>query len=358
MAIRDLFELLALRQAQKESLPQQPQPAAPAGLGAIDNLFAPPVSPEKAMPLALLNAGLTLSASRGSTPEAVLQALQVGQGTYAAAQQAQTRQQLQELLASGAGPEEILQIARQLIAAGDVQSGKALIESLGDAGEPFTLSPGDTRFSPTGEEIASVPAEPDELTPRDVSPTETGWFDGQGNLVKTTRRIEDPSKMLEDITKLGNSFRAETRDQAAVASAFGRVQESGTDPSAAGDIALIFSFMKMVDPGSVVREGEFATAQNAGGIPDRTRALYNRLLNGERLSTPQRTDFVNRARRLAEASRRELRHIMDKFSQRALRTGVDPSDIVIDYFEPHAGAMTKRPAGVSQRAADYMEGKR
>jgi len=34
--------------------------------------------------------------------------------------------------------------------------------------------------------------------------------------------------------------------------------------------------MKILDPGSVVREGEFATAQNSAGIPERIRAKYNR----------------------------------------------------------------------------------
>ena len=38
-------------------------------------------------------------------------------------------------------------------------------------------------------------------------------------------------------------------------------------PDAAGDMALIFSYMKMLDPNSTVREGEYATAQDAGSIP-------------------------------------------------------------------------------------------
>jgi hypothetical protein len=36
-------------------------------------------------------------------------------------------------------------------------------------------------------------------------------------------------------------------------------------PNAQGDMAMIYAFMKMLDPGSVVRESEYATAQNAGG---------------------------------------------------------------------------------------------
>lgn len=65
--------------------------------------------------------------------------------------------------------------------------------------------------------------------------------------------------------------------------------------SAMGDIGLIFSYMKTLDPGSVVREGEQASAQNAAGVPERIRNYYNQLIAGERLSPEQRADMANTA---------------------------------------------------------------
>lgn len=62
-----------------------------------------------------------------------------------------------------------------------------------------------------------------------------------------------------------------------------------------GDIGLIFSYMKTLDPGSVVREGEQASAQNAAGVPERIRNYYNQLIAGERLSPEQRADMANTA---------------------------------------------------------------
>ena len=50
-----------------------------------------------------------------------------------------------------------------------------------------------------------------------------------------------------------------------------------TPVTAAGDLSLIFKYMKMLDPGSTVREGEFANAENAKGIEDSLRALYNKI---------------------------------------------------------------------------------
>jgi hypothetical protein len=48
-----------------------------------------------------------------------------------------------------------------------------------------------------------------------------------------------------------------------------RTLSSRPKPTSTDDIALIFSFMKMLDPGSVVREGEFALVGQAAGVPDR-----------------------------------------------------------------------------------------
>ena len=92
-------------------------------------------------------------------------------------------------------------------------------------------------------------------------------------------------------------FRKEYSDQTKgyqdVKSAYGRVLAS--QETAAGDLALIFNYMKMLDPGSVVREGEFATAQNATGVPQRILNLYNNLNKGERLNADQRKSFIKQA---------------------------------------------------------------
>lgn len=104
----------------------------------------------------------------------------------------------------------------------------------------------------------------------------------------------------EDIRTEAERAISEFRD---IEAAFTRVRASAENPSAAGDLALIFNFMKMQDPGSTVREGEFATAQNAAGVPDRLRAMYNNVANGQRMTPEQRADFVGRSEALYSAQR-------------------------------------------------------
>lgn len=119
-----------------------------------------------------------------------------------------------------------------------------------------------------------------------------------------------------------------------VRDAYTRVESSAKDPSAAGDLALIFNYMKMLDPGSVVREGEFATAQNAAGVPDQVRNMFNRLLNGERMNPDQRTDFVSRARQLYQGQERQYQGIQRQYRGISERVGADPRNTIIDFGRP------------------------
>ncbi len=56
--------------------------------------------------------------------------------------------------------------------------------------------------------------------------------------------------------------------------------------------------MKAQDPGSTVRESEFAAAAASGSYGDRLQAAGEKLLSGKRLSPEQRADFVNQSKKL------------------------------------------------------------
>jgi hypothetical protein len=49
--------------------------------------------------------------------------------------------------------------------------------------------------------------------------------------------------------------------------------------TAASDVALLFNFMKMLDPKSIVRESEFKTAQNMGSLPEARHASLKSAVN-------------------------------------------------------------------------------
>jgi hypothetical protein len=141
---------------------------------------------------------------------------------------------------------------------------------------------------------------------------------------------QDINKMVVDARKEFTGLKP-VKDFADVGFAYSRVVRSADDPSPAGDLALIFNFMKVLDPGSVVREGEFATAQNAGGVDERVRSLYNQVREGTRLTETQRADFVDRAGRLYGGAQEQYQSIADQYSEFARRAGLDPSLVIPDF---------------------------
>jgi len=169
---------------------------------------------------------------------------------------------------------------------------------------------------------------------------------------------EAKSKGLSpDEVKLENAIRQEfeglgtVKEFRTVDTAYTRVKQSVKDPSAAGDVALVFNFMKMLDPGSTVREGEFATAQNSAGVPDIVKNQWNKLLSGERLAPAQRTDFSNRATMLHQGAQEGYNATAQRYQDLAKEYGMKPERIskMVDISKTN----TKTPA-VDPETLKYM----
>lgn len=127
---------------------------------------------------------------------------------------------------------------------------------------------------------------------------------------------------------------------------YNKILKASEKPSAANDITMVFNFMKMQDPGSTVREGEYATAANAGGIPDRVRAMYNKALRGETLAPSQRADFVSAARNTYLAEKENYDKMISGYKKVASNTGADWANIDV-YESNRQGLKTKSTVRVS-----------
>ena len=155
-----------------------------------------------------------------------------------------------------------------------------------------------------------------------------------GKEVATIEKGPDSELNFNQANTMWGRFSRETVQHSATALNFRKLLASANDPSPAGDVSMIFAFMKMIDPGSVVRESEFATAANTGSIPVRVWSLYNRIVTGERLTTGQRADFAKQAQNLAEETHTDLLKRIDSFVARGQRLApnLDPQDFTFDYF--------------------------
>lgn len=117
-----------------------------------------------------------------------------------------------------------------------------------------------------------------------------------------------------------------------MAASYAKIANAAKSPSAAGDIALLTGYMKLIDPGSTVREGEFRTAQFAASVPERLKAFYNQILSGERLTDETRKDFLNQARILARTQRETQKQIESQYAEKSNRLGLNKDEVVTDFF--------------------------
>lgn len=95
----------------------------------------------------------------------------------------------------------------------------------------------------------------------------------------------------------------------------------------AADLSLIFGYMKMLDPGSVVREGEFANAENSGGVDSKVTNIYNKIRNGGRLTDGQRSAFTGMAKKLYSASARQEEEVRSGIGRIAKGYGLNTENI-------------------------------
>tara|TARA_R110000824_G_scaffold14456_2_gene61484 strand:- start:3712 stop:4746 length:1035 start_codon:yes stop_codon:yes gene_type:complete len=137
---------------------------------------------------------------------------------------------------------------------------------------------------------------------------------------------------LKRIPKQENVLRKEydryRRDFTKVKTAIGKVEASIKRKTAAGDVSAVFAYMKVLDPGSVVREGEQATARNAAGVPDRLRNAYNRAITGEALTKKQRNDFLGTAKEVFNSEVSEFNKIRGQYRDQSNRQGLDPLNVI------------------------------
>ena len=136
--------------------------------------------------------------------------------------------------------------------------------------------------------------------------------------------FQDTSKLRGEFNKLSAPFIDQT-------ASYNRILNSATDPTPAGDLALIFNYMKVLDPGSTVREGEAASVQESGSVPEQVRGLYNQVVEGTRLTDSQRADFVDRAGRLYQGAQELAKQRVARYSQLAGGYGMQPGRVVTDY---------------------------
>lgn len=165
-------------------------------------------------------------------------------------------------------------------------------------------------------------------------------------------RAKGGGKGFTQANQLRGQWNAQTKALRDVPTAYRRMDEAFGQDSGAGDIAGIYGFMKMLDPTSVVREGEFATAENAGGVAPWIRNLFNRARSGERLTPEVRRQLLDAAGSQLKGYREEYDQLAGHYKGLATRAGLDPADVIAPIEWPETGAPGRDAPGIPAPARD------
>lgn len=153
----------------------------------------------------------------------------------------------------------------------------------------WTVQVKDSNWKPWSETVSTHTLTQDEMK-------QVKWY------VKPTLnpKKSETKEQATEITGLRKEFNAlpQVKEYNTVKQMYNTIESAANQKTAAGDLSLIFSYMKILDPNSTVREWEFANAQNAGWIEDKVRNSYNKVMKGTRLSDNQRSDFLGTAKTL------------------------------------------------------------
>lgn len=147
----------------------------------------------------------------------------------------------------------------------------------------------------------------------------------------------DPAKKFEQEEKLRKEYNTRVQNYSEMKQTYSNILASAGNASGAGDIALVTGFMKMLDPGSVVRESEFAKAQDTAGLLGRLQSMAKKVESGQFLSASQRKEFADLAGKYMEAAekhentvRKDLGNVVKSYglsSDNVFGTSVQPTDI-------------------------------
>lgn len=175
------------------------------------------------------------------------------------------------------------------------------------------------------------------------------WMTPQQKAYLTTTAISNPQKAIEMMatwktqfdsnaaaakqlaftneTKLRESNDKGLKGFYAIQDAFGGILASAEEGSGPSDIALVTMYMKVIDPGSVVRDGEFITARESGSFATAMQNSVAKIQSGQILQPEQRKAFVKAAYNLYEKAMDRYTTKRNVYSGIAEQYGLDPERV-------------------------------
>jgi hypothetical protein len=177
-----------------------------------------------------------------------------------------------------------------------LMDGKTVMVQFNEKGES-RIATGAMPYEPQSQDIRAF----EYITGRPLAGTGPAGVQAVGEYrqqtaPRTTVTVPDftaGEKGFKNEMQLSGAFKGEPiyKDFSDMRSAYGQVVSSLSQGTPIGDVAGATKVMKLLDPGSVVRESELGIAMAASGRMDRLQNYFSNFMSGQKLTPTQREDF-------------------------------------------------------------------
>lgn len=191
----------------------------------------------------------------------------------------------------------------------------------------------------TGQAVYSAPAKDDAPSAvKEYQFAKSQGYPGTFQEFEIARRragassvnVSTGQKGFDNTLKLRGDFRSEPIYKAhqEVQSAHSQITQAIKQQSPAGDLAAATKIMKILDPGSVVRESELGMAMAASGMLDRLTNYAQMRISGQKLTPTQRQDFKALADSLLGESAKQYNSKRTEYEGIATRNDLNVADVL------------------------------
>lgn len=141
----------------------------------------------------------------------------------------------------------------------------------------------------------------------------------------------DSKTNFKNANTLRDEFNSLTKDFRTVQDAYSKINK--TSGTGAGDMSMLYQYVKLLDPGSVVRESEFATAAASGSFGERIQGAAKSVIEGGRLPPSLRQEFLTESKNIYEGQKSGYDRQKQIYTGLSNNFNVDPDLVVTDYTE-------------------------
>jgi hypothetical protein len=153
-----------------------------------------------------------------------------------------------------------------------------------------------------------------------------------GKAPKVSVDLKDPTAVAMAGLKMQGDIRQDLKGPKDTATAYQTMYNAATNPTQKGDTTMLYTFFKVLDPQSTVREGEIEMIKQSRSIPEKFKGMAVKLASGQTLLEGERADLLNQAYQYVANQQRGVNETIDMYKDYAKAFGLNPEKAVPNPF--------------------------